>query len=443
MKCTNCRTTGGLISLLQCFGGTLLLMAIASTSLAQAEEMTAPTGQAQTAHAPVFKVLYTFKGAVEDGFFPEGTLVQDPSGNLHSIEALGGRGNCATNESNGCGLVFKLDKNGKKTDLHDFNGKDGSVPNGDLVRDAAGNLYGTTMYGGTGSCFDPAADGCGVVFKIDKRGKETVVHDFTGNADGAFPGSGLILDAAGNLYGTTCGGSCGQVSHDPFGEVFKIDAAGHLTVLHRFTPGQDGAGPMATLFRDAAGNLYGTTSWGGGDGGGGGTVFKIDTHSKETVLYRFTGGTDGGSPFGRLIQDAAGNLYGTTSYGGDLSCNVLSPPGCGIAFKLSVTGQETVLHRFTGGADGAFPVAGLVPDEKGNLYGTTSQGGDSKCNEQGLPGCGVVFKLNKTGHETVLHSFTEGADGGSPGYGSLLRDASGNLYGTTDGNTRVVFEITP
>jgi len=387
------------------------------------------------------EVLYTFE-TVKDGFFPEGVLIQDASGTLYGAAAMGGHGNCATNESIGCGLIFKLDKTGKKTDLHDFNGEDGSVPNEDLVRDAAGNLYGTTVFGGTrgtGTCFDPAAGGCGVVFKLDTRGNETVLHDFTGNADGAHPGAGLVLDTSGNLYGTTCGGSCGAVSHDSFGEVFKIDAAGHLTVLHSFTSGQDGAAPSATLLRDAAGDLYGTTNWGGG--GGGGTVFKIDTHGKETVLYSFTGGADGGAPYGRLIQDAAGNFYGTTSSGGDLSCNVLSPPGCGVVFKLSMNGHETVLHRFTGAKDGSFPTAGLVGVGKDTLYGTTNLGGNPNCSDQGLPGCGVVFKMDTRGHETVLHSFTGGADGLNPALGGLLRDASGNLYGTNVAG--VVFKLTP
>jgi uncharacterized repeat protein (TIGR03803 family) len=381
------------------------------------------------------QVLYTFK-TVKDGFFPEGKLIQDASGTLYGTAAMGGDGNCATNESLGCGLIFKLDKTGKKTDLHDFNGKDGSVPNGGLVRDAAGNLYGTTNFGGTGSCFDPAAGGCGTVFKLDKSGKETVLHDFTGNADGGYPLAGLIRDAAGNLYGTTSGCSrCG----DTAGKVFKLDATGHETVLHSFAGGQDGAAPQAELLRDAAGNLYGTTSYGGKFNGG--TVFKLDTTGKETVLYRFTGGADGGAPHAGLIQDAAGNLYGTTYYGGDLNCNVLNPPGCGVVFKLSMNGHETVLHRFTGAKDGSFPPDGLVGDGKGTLYGTTYLGGDPNCSDQGLPGCGVVFKMDTTGHETVLHSFTGGADGLSPFFGSLLRDASGNLYGTNVAG--VVFKLTP
>jgi len=391
-----------------------------------------------------FQVLYTFK-SIEEGAFPEGTLIQDASGTLYGIAAIGVHGNCGTDESDGCGLVFKLTKAGRKTDLHDFNGVDGSVPMAGVVRDDAGNFYGTTMFGGTGSCFDPTANGCGTVFKLNKSGKETVLHRFTGKSDGAFPAAGVTLDATGNLYGTTCG--CGLVSDDLYGKVFKLDAAGHETVLHSFTSGEDGASPQAGLLRDAAGNLYGTTYYGGGDGCsdgqgvGCGIVFKIDTHGNETVLYRFTGGGDGGAPYAGLIQDATGNLYGTTYYGGDLNCNELALPGCGVVFKLRLNGNETVLHTFTGGTDGAFPVAGLVQDETGNLYGTTFIGGDPSCSSQGPPGCGVVFKLGPTGHETVLHSFTGGADGASPGFGSLLRDASGNLYGTNSAG--VVFGLTP
>jgi uncharacterized repeat protein (TIGR03803 family) len=204
--------------------------------------------------------------------------------------------------------------------------------------------------------------------------------------------------------------------------VFKLGAAGKETTLHTFTGGADGSYPMAPVIRDWAGNLYGTTILGGGSNSG--VVFKLDRTSKETVLYSFTGGTDGGQPYGGLTLDAAGDLYGTTA-GGGLSCSVGS--GCGVVFKLDRRGKETTLHSFTGEEDGVFPFAGLLLDAAGNLYGTTANGGDLNCNA-GV-GCGVVFKLDPSGKETTLYSFTGGADGAYPMV-PVIQDRWGNLYGT-------------
>ncbi len=218
-----------------------------------------------------------------------------------------------------------------------------------------------------------------------------VLHRFHGKPDGENPNAGVIRDAAGNLYSTTSsGGTYG------WGVVFKLSTTRKLTVLHTFTDGADGASPLAGVVRDAEGNLYGTT-YGGGDSncfrpsppsggrstrwddlppipqGGCGVVFKVDTTGNETVLHTFTG-ADGNEPDAGLIRDLAGNLYGTTLYGGDVNCNVLN--SCGVVFKLDTTGKETVLYRFSGGADGSSPEAGLVQDAAGNLYGTTVVGGD-------------------------------------------------------------------
>jgi uncharacterized repeat protein (TIGR03803 family) len=205
--------------------------------------------------------------------------------------------------------------------------------------------------------------------------------------------------------------------------VFKVTKAGKETVLYTFTGGDDGDYPDS-LIRDATGNLYGTTFLGGGTGcnvSGCGTVFKMTKAGKETVLYRFTGGDDGAYP-GGLIRDAKGNLYGTAG-GGDMSdCT-----GCGVVFKLAPNGKETVLHSFTGPPDGRIP-EGLLRDSTGNLYGTTAEGGDSNCIEGG--GCGTIFKVDPTGKETVLYTFTGSPDGELP-LAVLIMDASGNLYGTT------------
>ena len=156
-----------------------------------------------------------------------------------------------------------------------------------------------------------------------------------------------------------------------------------FSVLHAFTGGADGILPRAGLVRDAAGNLYGTTEGGGASGNG--TVFELDTTGKGTVLHSFTGGVDGSAPFAGLVRDRNGNLYGTTEFGGASSE--------GTVFKLDTTGKETVLHSFTGGADGAFPQAGLIRDDAGNLYGTAQFGGDLTCSSPFLGGCGTVFKL--------------------------------------------------
>jgi uncharacterized repeat protein (TIGR03803 family) len=299
-------------------------------------------------------------------------------------------------------VVFKVDPAGRETAVYSFaGGAAGSGPASGLVRDEAGNLYGTTGFGGfNGDCPLEGIPGCGVVFKVDPRGKETVLHTFTGGADGYSPYGNLLLDAAGDLYSTAVGGGdvsgyCGDVGGAlGCGTVYQLDRTGKFAVLYTFH-GADGAGPNGFLVPDDAGNLYGMTFYGGDlnecSGLGCGVVFKLDRGGKERVLYRFKGGADGAEPNASVIRDAAGNLYGTTNYGGDL--NECSGLGCGVAFKLDPTGKETVLYTFTGGADGANPEADLLQDEEGNLYGTAVGGGDPTCQ------CGVVFKIALRGGE--------------------------------------------
>lgn len=307
------------------------------------------------------------------------------------------------------------------TVLHSFSGGvDGSFPSG-LIRDQASNLYGTTYYGGNyRRCNPPKASGCGTLFKIDANGNKTVLHNFTGGMEGGNPYSGVIRDAAGNLYGTTLVGGDLTCNHGlGCGIVFKLQAAGNFTVLYRFHPAPDATGPGA-LIADAKGNLYGVSQSGGSANIG--AVFKLDASGKETVLHSFTGGADGAFPFVGVgvIRDPAGSLYGTTYVGGDTTC------GCGVAFKIDAAGKESVLHSFSGTPDGGLPHAGLIGDATGNLYGTTQVGGAFDF--------GTVFTLDKTGKETVLYSFTGGSDGGYP-FGGLIRDAEGNLYGTTNYST--------
>jgi uncharacterized repeat protein (TIGR03803 family) len=310
-------------------------------------------------------------------------------------------------------------------------GADGDNPASALTADTSGNLYGTTAFGGNTTGICASGPGCGVVFEVGPTGSETVLYSFTGGADGAFPyESGLLRNATGYLVGATSGGGRfgGPCGTDGCGVVFKLDPAGKETVLHAFE-GADGWSPNGSLIKDSQGNLYGVTANGGNLSGcfgyGCGVVFKLSPGSKETVLYAFTGGGDGWSPQGRLIRDSAGNLYGTTYLGGNVSgpCHVGSGYGCGVVFKVDPAGNESVLYAFSGGYDGGPPTPGLVMDSSGNLYGTTYYGGGA--------GNGVVFKIDPAGQETVLLAFQEdGASGSVPGAG-LIRDAEGNLYGTT------------
>jgi uncharacterized repeat protein (TIGR03803 family) len=385
-----------------------------------------PALAATSAPAQTFKSLFTFANQAQ-GEFPASALIRDAKGDLYGTTYAGGSGNC----SGGCGVAFKLDKAGQQTVLYSFSGTagDGATPDGALVLDAAGNLYGTTLYGGS--------SGYGTVYKLSKSGKETVLYSFSGSKeDGQFPMAGLVRDAAGNLYGTTLysgGAGCNHGAGPGCGTVFKLDKAGRETALYRFTGvAGDGSFPVAGLVRDPAGNLYGTTQ---GGGSGFGTVFKLDKTGKETVLYSFTGGADGRYPqYGYLLRDAAGNLYGTTSSGGSSNCS----GGCGVVFKVDKARNETVLYSFTEtNGDGANPYAGVTRDSAGNLYGTTFNGG--------VFSVGTVFKLDKAGQETVLHNFGR-SDGANP-RAAVVHDARGNLYGATQyGGTDdfgTIFKLTP
>lgn len=364
----------------------------------------------QSLNAQTFKTLDDFSGGT-DGGYPSSGVVEDDNGNLYGTTSYGGDLNCL-NGPQGCGVVFKLSKAGKESVLYSFTGgADGGYPSGGLIQDPNGNLYGTSQRG---------AYGWGTVFKLSQAGEETVLYAFDGGSDGGAAYSGVVRDTAGNLYGATfAGGDLSCPYHDGCGVVFKLSRGGKLTVLHSFTGGSDGLGPSG-LFRDAKGNLYGTTVAGGrpGCGTGCGVVFRLSQGGKLTVLYSFTGGGDGENPTGGVIQDAKGNLYGTTFSGGAY--------GFGTVFKLTKLGRKTLLHSFTGGADGGYPDAGVIRDRRGNLYGTAQNGGDLSCDPAG---CGVVFMLNEAGEETILHTFT-GEDGAYPTAG-VTQDSSRTLYGTT------------
>jgi uncharacterized repeat protein (TIGR03803 family) len=419
---------------------TALLLAFQPCAVAQEAATQSVAGQ--------YHVLYTFQGAA-DGAFPR-ELIRDAAGNLYGTAYEGGDRNCTYGPAGGCGVVFKLDRAGKQTVLYSFKGaSDGQHPGASLIRDTAGNLYSTTEHGGHLGCSSGGGLGCGVVFRLDTTGKETVLYKFSGQGDGAFPSGRLIRDKAGNLYGVTqLGGDLNCFAPFGCGVVFKLDKTGKRTILHRFSGGSDGGLPHAGLIADASGNIYGTTSSGGDSICSCGLVFKLSKKGKQTVLYNFigfSGGGDGADPEADLLLDDQGNLYGTTAGGGFLDY--------GSVFKLDKTGKETKLYSFTNMNDGAAPFSPVIRDAAGNLYGTTFGGGVVfGC---GGPGCGAVFKLDTSGKETTLHLFSGGTDGGDPA-GGLVRDATGNLYGTTQygagtgcGGSRgglgcgVVFKITP
>jgi uncharacterized repeat protein (TIGR03803 family) len=397
-------------------------------ALASAAVLGLALAASSCAVAQTFTVLYSFAGYPTDGAGPAAELLMDASGTLFGTTTFGGNVNltdCDEAGYTGCGTVFKLDTNGAETVLHNFNGPDGANPLSNLILDAKGDLYGTTRFGGiTKGC-----SGCGVVFKLSGR-KETVLHRFcsvgTYCTDGAFPQAGLVMDASGALYGTaTAGGSVGN------GVVFKM-VGKEETVLHSFTGGLDGANPSGLLM-DATGNLYGTDAYGGDINCECGVVFKL-TGKQLRVLHSFKGSPDGAEPFAGLMMDSEGNLYGTTKDGG-IQGNL------GTVFKVSQAGKENVLYRFKREQNGYNP-SGLVRDGQGNLYGTNEEGG--------LTGAGVVFEITPDGKEKILHNFCTGdglcSDGASPYPSGLIMDAQGNLYGTAaaggDYGNGTIFKIT-
>jgi len=344
----------------------------------------------------------------------------------------------------------------------------GSNPNGTLLRDASGALYGTTMlsgayYNGTVFKLTPPASG-------QTEWTMSVLYTFTGGFDGGLPNPGLVMDDRGALYGTTESG--GSWTNE--GLVFKLTppAAGNTqwteTVLYYFNYNfldstGDGVNPGVGLVMDKSGALYGTTDLGGGRTSevGSGTVFKLTplnaekTNWQEDVLYRFQGGTDGRNPMSQLALDSTGALYGTTLYGGTGGCTDFFSEliGCGTVFRLTPPGPgetawtKTTLHSFTGGWDGSVPQARLLAGADGALYGTTYQGGTGACTDSfyNVIGCGVVFKLAPPASqqtewtETVIHDFA-GPEGAFPQAG-LVADGTGALIGTTSGGGPVSYGV--
>jgi uncharacterized repeat protein (TIGR03803 family) len=330
------------------------------------------------------------------------------------------------------------------TVLHSFAaGSDGAVPM-PIIRDAQGTIYGATKFGGIPSCAD---DTCGTVFKIDSAGNETILYRFEGGENGLGPDAGLVRDGNGNLFGTTQGnGFVGGAS-----VVFKVDPNGQQRVLYTANGG-DACCLDSPLAVDAQGNLYGMSPYGGNpncglaqNNLGCGTLFEITASGKFKVLHVFKG-TDGIQPEGGVVLDAQGNLYGTTVWGGKLTCTYPGwgeggGKGCGTIYKLEPSGKFTVLHTFTGPKDGSYPL-GVIIDSSGNLYGIADSGGDTIKKTNWEYGLGTVFKVDTSGTFSVLYTFqpctnppcSDGKVRNSLYASHLTRDSKGNLYGIEEVN---------
>ena len=369
--------------------------------------------------AQTLQQLYSFQGG-SDGGGPFAGLAEDRDGNLYGTTNYGGSSACHTDFEQGCGTIFRVTQSGEHTILHRFtSGVDEKNPYATLLLDSAGNIYGTAAGG-----FVDGGPPFGSAFAITNSGKPIGEYRFKGGSDGTFATGGLVRDQAGNFYGTTNeGGLFG------FGTVYKVDAHGKETIVYGFGNPPDAADPLYEILAfDSQGNLYGTTFDGGTFGEG--TVFVVNIESgQEKVLYSFMNQDDGGLPASGVILDAQGNIYGTTSQGG--------AEMAGTIFKLTPEGKETVIYAFKNGADGVFPMGTLAHDSQGNFYGATLFGG--------VNDFGTVFEVTSAGEETLLHTFG-GNDGMYP-WGGVIRDDAGNLYGTTsEGGTfnfGTVYKLTP
>jgi uncharacterized repeat protein (TIGR03803 family) len=339
----------------------------------------------------VLTALHSFSGG-SDGDSPQGRLLLAKDGTLYGTTIQGGgSGDCLTR----CGTVFHLTPSPtapktalapwNKTIVHNFNGTDGYMPQGDLTFDHAGNIYGTTEQGGSSACRDNGIDGCGVVYELiatrDGGWDETLIFAAQGGSAGSEPIDGVVFDPSGNLYGAL-------EADGPFnwGLIYQLSPSGpgwKEQPAYIFDGGSNGGVPEAGLIADASGNLYGTTRFGGINSCG--TVFQLTPSGggwSINTIYSFPGQPDGCGPQAKLVMDAAGSLYGTTTLGGQGFGG-----GAGTVFKLTPANggwAYSLLHDFVG-IDGAYPASSLVFDANGNLYGTTTQGGASNA--------GVVFEI--------------------------------------------------
>ncbi len=350
-------------------------------------------------------LVYSFGPASgTDGQGPSGGVMLGNDGYLYGTTYAGG--------VNGTGTVFKLSTSGAESIPYSFAvnggpGGDARSPLGGVVMDSNGNLWGTGSYGGNDN------HGNGTVFEISTSGKESLYSLVTSTSAGMLPCSTLIVDAAGNIYGTTNGGGTSGA-----GTVFKI-SGGVTSVLYSFSAAAPTNGPFAGLITDGAGNFYGTTQ---NTGPSGGQVFQITAEGVESTLYSFTSRKDGFDPVGLLARDSAGNLYGTTNKGGAYDEPGSSSPGT--VFKIAPSGTKTILYSFGKSAnDGANPFGGVILDSSGNLYGTTNAGG--------AYGYGTLFKVSSSGAMTILYSFGASATDGQNPSGAIVLDNAGDIFGAT------------
>lgn len=367
--------------------------------------------------ASTTQVLYSFLGD-EDGEYADTDLVTDSAGNIYGTTVQGG--------TYSSGTVFQITPAGVHTVLYNFTGgADGGEPYKGVTLDAQGNIYGTAGVGGkyVGPCTDT---GCGVVFELTNSGgtwTQTVIHSFTGGKDGWGPGAGVTVDSHGAVYGTTPLG--GTPNAGVIYQLINRNGTWGEKIIHTFTGGNDGIGGSAgRLVPDRRGGFFGACTAGGANGDG--VIFHIAPAGNGTwnftTIYAFKGMPDAGFPYGTLLMDNAGNLYGTSYYDG---ANDL-----GAVYQLAYrngTWKERVLYSFKGGADGSAPISNLVSDPAGNLYGTTSEGGAPSC------GCGTIFSLTRSGTswtENVVYSF-QGPPDGAFVYNGMVVDNAGNYYGAT------------
>lgn len=350
-----------------------------------------------------YTVLHDFAGPPSDGNGSGAEVTLDSAGNIYGTTDYGG--------ADSYGTIFKL-AGGTETLLHSFGGTgDVSTPDGAVTIESNGDMYGTTTFGGS--------SGNGGIWKLAANGTYTVLHNFSTN-EGNFARGKLIQDRRGNFYGTALfGGANGD------GTVFKFNARGKVTVLHTFS-GTDGEFPEHGVVRDRAGNLYGVTAFGGADGNG--TVYEVARDGTFTTLHSFTGGADGGFLYGGLAIDRDGNLYGSADDGG--------ANGVGTVFELAPDGTLTTLYNFAGGTDGANPEGDMLRVRK-SLYSVATTGGDPSCK------CGGIYEITATGKEKMLEAFTPTSGNV---YSAGLTWSNGVFYGTTEygGNNDngVVFSLT-
>ncbi len=326
------------------------------------------------------------------------------NGVLYGINTYGG--------DTGAGSLFSLKPGGSAQTLHNFTAaSDGSTPATQLALDSSGNLYGTARGGGV--------HGGGTLWEYSAKGAFTIRHNFGAGTDGASPLQGPVIGPTATLYGTNSGGAI-----NTNGNVFQLTSAGAYTSLHNFLSGTDGHCPFSGLARNSAGVLFGTTIGMGYGGNPNGSVWKL-SGTTLTTLYIFKDGADGQYPTQAPTLDSAGNLYGTTTTRNGTAF-------AGSLWKITTLGKFSVLHSFTAATDGATPNAPLLLNTDGNLYGTTSTGDPGKF--------GTLFKITPQGVFTVLHSFTNLADGATPN-GGLVHDASGTIYGEVSSGQ--VFKLVP